>query len=262
MPKPDRPLPPLDSPSRELDGSAPFLHNTPAEACRDRREQTISIAGRSFTLCLPAAADELLDHPATHAAFKADEYLPYWAELWPAAEMLAGALLTHAWPPGACSEHRVWEIGCGVGLPGLAALSLGMQVTFSDYDGTALRFAAHNARANGFCDFATCQMDWRHPPLEGRATLLLAADVVYEARHVSPIVKLIQQMLAPQGECWLVDPDRIHAGRLRRELDRERFVYRETPLQVDRAPAPFVCGTLYRIRRHRAAAGMSRHEPS
>ena len=58
------------------------------------------------------------------------------------------------------------EIGCGLGLPGIAALSKGLRVTFSDYDPLALRFAADNARANGFTDFKVLQLDWRHPPAD------------------------------------------------------------------------------------------------
>ena len=95
-------------------------------------------------------SDDLLDHPAVRAAFAADEYLPYWADLWPAARMLAKAVLAEPWPPGLTAL----EVGCGLGLPGVAALASGLRVAFSDYDATAVRFAADNARLNGFTDFA------------------------------------------------------------------------------------------------------------
>ena len=42
--------------------------------------------------------------------------------------------------------QRALEVGCGLGLPGIVALSMGLQVTFSDYDACALRFAADEAR--------------------------------------------------------------------------------------------------------------------
>src|SRR5262245_27331283 len=122
------------------------LPETPPEAIVALVRETVLVEGRSYTIVRPGESDKLLDHPAILAAFAADEYLPYWADLWPAARMLAKYLLRQAWPAGL----PVLEVGCGLGLPGVVALSLGMRVTFSDYDATALRFAADNARANGY----------------------------------------------------------------------------------------------------------------
>src|SRR5260370_604012 len=70
-----------------------------------------------------------------------------------------------------------WEIGCGLGLPGVPALSMGLRVTFSDYDATALKFAADNARYNGFDDFQTLQLDWRSPPGDKKWPVVLASDL-------------------------------------------------------------------------------------
>src|SRR5690348_16469382 len=93
-----------------------------------------------FLIDRPGESDRLLDHPAVHSAFARDEYMPYWADLWPAARMLAKVILHETWTPG----QEALEIGCGLGLPGIAALSVGLHVTFSDYDATALRFAGAN----------------------------------------------------------------------------------------------------------------------
>ncbi|MEO1743353.1 MAG: methyltransferase domain-containing protein, partial [Cyanobacteria bacterium J06629_9] len=170
----------------------PFLHETPPELLQSLTQRQIKLSGqhsRTFTLTLPVDIDPLLDHPSTHAAFESDEYLPYWANLWPSAQMLAEAiLLADQLPPVAI------EIGCGLGLSGLAALSRGCQVTFSDYDATALQFAAQNARQNGFTQFEIVQMDWRHPPEGLQVPWILAADVIYESRQVLPVVQLINQI--------------------------------------------------------------------
>ena len=45
----------------------------------DHVEETIELAGRPLTLLRPASAEELIDEKA----FGEDEFLPYWAELWP-----------------------------------------------------------------------------------------------------------------------------------------------------------------------------------
>ena len=101
------------------------------------------------------------------------------------------------------------EIGCGLGLPGLAALAHGLRVTFSDYDATALRFVAESARANGFTDFDLLPMDWRWPPEGMQVPVLLAADVAYDVQMFAPLAALIRKLLAPDGVCLMANGDRV-----------------------------------------------------
>src|SRR5229473_714456 len=91
------------------------------------RERVI-IEERTFLIDHPGEADRLVNLPEVHAAFAKDEYMPYWADLWPASRMLAKAILHETWTPGT----EALEIGCGLGLPGVAALSKGLRVVFSD----------------------------------------------------------------------------------------------------------------------------------
>lgn len=220
----------------------PVLHETPVEVLRALRRQSVTICDRTFEITLPVDIDPLLEHPATVSAFEADEYLPYWAALWPSAQLLGQALLTADWP----AETVALEIGCGLGLVGIVALSLGMRVVFSDYDRTALQFAALNARANGFDRFETCPLDWRCPPADLKAPLLLAADILYEARSLQPVTRLISQLLLPDGECWLVDPDRSYAPTFCRALTDQGLAFTQTAMQLP-GQSP-VHATLYRIR--------------
>src|SRR3954463_636975 len=118
----------------------PPMPETPWEALGPLVHEKVLIDGRTFLITRPGESDRLLDHPAIRSAFAADEYLPYWADLWPAARMLAKVILREPWAPGLSAL----EIGCGLGLPGIAALARGLSVTFSDYDATALEFAADN----------------------------------------------------------------------------------------------------------------------
>ena len=190
----------------------PFLHATPTEALGELIYQPITLGTQTFEIAYPGNADRLLDHPSTHRAFEVDEYMPYWAELWPSAQMLGEALLTQSVQSGWPNPNLALEIGCGVGLPGIVALSLGMRVIFSDYDATAVEFAARNAKANGFDNFAKLPLDWRVPPVDLRVPLILAADVIYEERNIAPLVALMQQVLTPDGVCLLSDPDRSTRG--------------------------------------------------
>jgi predicted nicotinamide N-methyase len=193
----------------------------------------------------PADSDRLLNHPAIHSAFAVDEYMPYWTDLWPGARMLAKAVVREPWTPGL----EVLELGCGLGLPGIAALACGLRVTFSDYDATALRFAAGNARANGFEDFRLLQLDWRYPPAELRVPVILGADLIYEMRNVAPLVACIKQVLQVGGVCLIADQDRIPAPLFRETLAAEGLHFLAKVMHAGEPGGRRVRGTLYRITR-------------
>lgn len=226
----------------------PPLPETPVDALGPPVRERVIVEGRTFVIDRPGDSDKLLDHPAVHAAFAADEYLPYWADLWPAARMLAKAVLREPW-----AEHQArlgplsaLEIGCGLGLPGVAALSAGLAVTFSDYDATALRFAADNARLNGFLDFQTLQLDWRYPPAK-QYPVLLASDLIYEVRNVAPLVHLIQKVMRPDGFCLLTDQDRVPSHVLRDTLTAEGMPFTTQVMRAGEPGGRRLKGTLYRI---------------
>jgi predicted nicotinamide N-methyase len=229
----------------ETDPLRPPLPATPLEAIPLTIRDTVIIEGRSFVIERPDESDKLLDHPYVLAAFAEDEYMPYWADLWPASRMLAKALMREPWPAGL---HAL-EVGCGLGLPGIVALSCGLRVTFSDYDATALQFAAENARRNGFDNFDTLQLDWRRPPESLRVPLVLASDLLYEMRNVEPLVGLIKAVLLPDGLCLLTDQDRVPSHLLRETLTAEGFQFTTQVMHAGEPGGRRVRGTLYRIRR-------------
>jgi predicted nicotinamide N-methyase len=205
--------------------------------------ESVRVEDREFVICRPSESERLLDHPTVHTAFAVDEYLPYWADLWPASRMLAKAILSEPWTVG----QEVLEIGCGLGLPGIAALSVGLSVTFSDYDACALRFAADNARLNGFDNFRTVQLDWRKPPADLQVRVLLASDLIYELRNVEPLVSFIQKVLPPGGLCLLTDQDRVHSSALRESLSEQGLSYTTKIMRAGEPGGRRVKGTLYRI---------------
>jgi ETFB lysine methyltransferase len=206
--------------------------------------ECVLIEDRTYVMARPARSDHLMDQPAVRSAFAADEYLPYWADLWPAARMLAKVIISEPWIAGT----EALEIGCGLGLPGVVALSVGLRVTFSDYDPTALRFAADNARLNGFSDVKTLQLDWRRPPGDLKVPVLLASDLVYEQRNVEPLVNLIAKALAPGGICLLTDQDRLPSQGMRQALDKARLPYETAVVRAGEPGKARYKGSLYRIR--------------
>ena len=205
--------------------------------------ETVIIEDQTFLIDHPGQADQLAKLPAVHDAFTRDQYGPYWADLWPASRMLAKAILHEAWTPAT----EALEVGCGLGLPGIVALSMGLKVTFSDYDACALRFAADNARLNGYHDFRTLQLDWRSPPDDLRAPVILASDLVYELRNVGPLVAFIKKALLPGGVCLLTDQDRVPAHVLKEMLGDEGLPFTTKLMRAGEPGGRRLKGTLYRI---------------
>jgi predicted nicotinamide N-methyase len=126
--------------------------------------------------------------------------MPYWAELWPAGLALANAL------PERLDGLRVAELGCGLGVPSLVAAARGANVTAVDWAAEAIDLLRDNAARNGLV-VAGVAADWR--AFGGAYDLVLAADVLYEARNVGPLVELLPT-LAP--EVLIAEPGRPYAA--------------------------------------------------
>jgi predicted nicotinamide N-methyase len=144
------------------------------------------VAGVELTLRRPRSPEELIDEDA----FARDEFLPYWAELWPASLALAAAL------PASLEGVGVVELGCGLGVPSLVAAARGAEVTATDWAGDAIELLRENAERNGLRVRAEAR-DWREP-WPARYDLALAADVLYERRNVEPLAALLP-VLAPEA---------------------------------------------------------------
>jgi len=145
--------------------------------------ERIRVGDVELDLLRPASPEALIDEEA----FADDEFLPYWAELWPAATALAEALPDVA-------GLRVIELGCGLGLPSLVAAARAADVTGTDWAAEAIDLLRENAARNSIRLRAE-QWDWREPRGE-RYDLALAADVLYEQRNVEPLVARLRE-LAP-----------------------------------------------------------------
>ncbi|HKB00964.1 MAG TPA: hypothetical protein VKD90_02035 [Gemmataceae bacterium] len=228
----------------------PEFVETPLASIPDRQVERVIVDRFEFQVERPADSYALLDDPIVREAHDRDEYMPYWADLWPAGRMLAKAVAREDWSryPKAGSKLEALELGCGLGVPGLTALGCGLRVIFTDYDLTALRFAAGNARRNKLYDFKAIPLDWRHPPADLKVPVILGADLTYEVRNIDPLVRLIKQVLLPGGVCLLTDQDRTPAPVLREALGYAGLKYDQ---EVTRAGEPGgyrVRGTLYRIR--------------
>jgi len=140
--------------------------------------------------------------------FNKDERLPYWAEVWPSAKALAEYILNSQ---SEFKDKNVLELGCGIGLVGIAASMAKAKVTFSDYDNEAINFTKNNyfrnfgKRANSFL------LDWRNPNHYKQYEIIIAADILYEKRFLKPVYNTLQKLLLHQGKVFIAEPDRTIA---------------------------------------------------
>jgi 2-polyprenyl-3-methyl-5-hydroxy-6-metoxy-1,4-benzoquinol methylase len=167
-------------------------------------ERRIDIAGTTFSIWRPPDMESLIDL----AAFEADERIPYWADVWESAIVLAEEL-------AACDGTglSLLELGCGLGLPSLAASRAGFAVTASDYELPALEGVRFNASRNDLETIRTLALDWRNLPDEmDRYDRVVAADVLYESHHAAALAGVIARSLRPGGLALVADPCRQKAA--------------------------------------------------
>jgi len=195
----------------------------------DLVEETVPLRGAALHVLRPRDAEALLDDHA----FEHEEYLPYWAELWPSGVALARRVAARA-----LRGARVLELGCGLGLPSLAAALAGGRVLATDWSPEAIALLGGNAERNG-AELEMEIVDWARPEaLLERAPwdLVLGADLLYERRNVAPLLALLPSLLGERGELWLADPGRAPAEDfvaackvLAQEQDGRVTVYRLRP---------------------------------
>ena len=195
-------------------------------------------------LARPREPDRLLDDPSVQQASRTNDYMPYWAYLWPGATLLAERVLSAKWPSGT----RAIEIGCGLGLAGLAALRAGLRVTFSDYSPAALALAEHNARLNGFDQFETRIIDWQAPPPEP-FDIVLGADVLYEPRCLPDVLRVLDAMLATNGEALFADPERAVADEFEALARNRGYAVRCETAETRMESVGAIRGRIFRVSR-------------
>lgn len=205
---------------------------------------SLRYAGREVKVVRPTEPDRLLEEPAVLDWNQRDDYMPYWAYLWPGAYLLAEAVGREAFS----RRVEALEIGCGLGLAGLVAMARGVPVQFSDYDATPLKFVELSVAANGFhpARYATRMLDWRRLPDE-KFSLILGADVLYERRLVPLVVGLIERMLAPGGQALLAGPYRLATEDLPACLEKAALAWSRQPVTATTERGELVRGTLHRV---------------
>jgi predicted nicotinamide N-methyase len=184
----------------------------------DLISQKLSLRHGELRLLQPRDGAELPDDGDVQWA----PLVPYWSVLW-----RSGLALGHELSRRRLDGMRVVELGCGMGVPSLAASRSGAAVLATDASLEALELLACNASRNGL-DVHTAQIDWASPAgLFARAPfdLVLAADVLYERASVAQLLVLLPR-LAPR--VLLADPGRPAADAFLAEARRRWSVETQT----------------------------------
>jgi predicted nicotinamide N-methyase len=159
---------------------------------------TIELPSGELRILQPAEAAKIPDDHQVEWAPLA----PYWSVLWRSGVALARELDRED-----LRGLRVVELGCGLGVPSIAAARGGAEVIATDGDIDALGLVQRNAEANGV-ELETAAVDWADPDElvdRGPFDLVLATDVFYERPGVAMLLELLPR-LAPVA--WVADPGR------------------------------------------------------
>jgi hypothetical protein len=128
-------------------------------------EEAIALPGRDLAILRPRDSEALLDDDA----FEHEEFLPYWAELWP-----SGGVLATDWSPDATRLARENAARNGIEL-----------------------------------EVLTCAWAEPEPlEARGPWDLILGADLLYERRNVGELLRLFPRLAGPRTEILLADPGR------------------------------------------------------
>ena len=164
--------------------------------------ERIPLPGGEVELIRPPDAEALI----SEESFEHEEFLPYWAELWASAVALA-----HDVSIRSLRGRRTLELGCGLGLPSIAAARAGGRVLATDWSPDAVRATAANAERNDV-DIETLCCSWGEPDaIVARAPweLIIASDVLYERRNVDQLLELLPRLVDERGLVLLADPGRV-----------------------------------------------------
>jgi predicted nicotinamide N-methyase len=155
---------------------------------------------------------------------QAEARIPYFAALWPSGEALARHLLA-----GPALDGRVMlDLGCGVGVVGLAAAWRGARVHLVDHEPRAIALASLSAARLGLTGIEGHVADWRALPPLPPFDLVLGADVLYEEGAPERVADVLATLLPPGGQAWIADPGRAGLDRFLALLEGQGLHLLET----------------------------------
>jgi predicted nicotinamide N-methyase len=183
--------------------------------------ERIPLPGGEIEVARPRDAEALL----SEESFEHEEFLPYWAELWSSAVALAHDLSLRS-----LRGKRTIELGCGLGLPSIAAARSGGRVLATDWSPDAVLATAANAERNDV-NVETLVCSWGEPQAiieRGPWDLVIASDVLYERRNATLLLRLLPELVKDHGLVLIADPQRAAAARFLERVESEGWLLKTT----------------------------------
>lgn len=184
----------------------------------ETKEIALAIGQFDIRLRVVSNLDKLL------ADISNDDEIPFWAELWPSALVLAKELAVFS------SRGKALELGCGLGLPGLILAKQAWQVLQTDYISDSLNLAKINADLNGV-KIEQALGDWREFPELGTFDCVIASDILYEPQLYDCLYEVLMNNTHEKSAIFIADPGRSGARDFLRRFSREywQLETKETP---------------------------------
>jgi predicted nicotinamide N-methyase len=156
---------------------------------------------------------------------------PYWMHLWPGASALASIVSEAAEiAPG----RRVLELGCGLGLPALAAARRGANVVATDWKIEPLFWLRESARLSDDADRVhVVQMSWTDLALCPQFDVCIGADIAYDVNAEAALAAAVAGVLRPGGIVWLADSVNTHRTSLAHRLADAGLAVRSSECRVE-----------------------------
>ena len=161
----------------------------------DTERIPVTLSGRTIELLKPASIDRFVDPDDVMKNF------PLWSRFWEASWILANHLFNLAPDP----QKTMLEIGCGLGVVGIAAAMAGHNITMTELNSDALNFARANAVTNGCAEIDIERLDWNKPHLEGRFDTIVGSETIYRNEDIEGLKALFERYLAPDGTVILAE---------------------------------------------------------
>lgn len=152
---------------------------------------------------------------------------PYWQQIWPAS-VAAARVIPRILRPRAL---RVLDLGCGLGLPGIAAAAFGGCVTFADLHSDALEFVRWNLGSMDLGGASLVRIDWSREVVAGLFDVVILSDVSYRPVHHLALWRHLDACLAADGRVIHTEPFRREANHFVTRL-AERFSVEQSEMRV------------------------------
>ncbi|MFW5731004.1 MAG: class I SAM-dependent methyltransferase [Desulfonatronovibrionaceae bacterium] len=155
--------------------------------------QKVRIGSLYLDILQPADMEQYIQKLADESV--GEVTLPMWIKIWPAAVLLGHYISSLAPEP---DDFQVLELGCGTGLAGLVAASLGLRVTLTDSSPEALLMARINILKNRLENRAEIRLlDFRQQKLNKNFHLILGSEIFHMSNSGQRLMKFLLNHLHP-----------------------------------------------------------------